>query len=205
MEQTNTIETENFNHQNPPRYKNYGIIEKNLAMAGITPNLADQSYPFTWTILFGFLLLGNAIYCISVFIVRDAKTLSECTQSIFMVSLATLNLFALIILVFKAKKLFQFIDDNDVFINTSKCGTTKLWTTMIICRINLFLKCFFSTAILSIDEVLQRERKLSEAIFFVTMKMTPVCALLPFVIYTNFIYFTTDLGRAAFELPAPMW
>lgn len=35
--------------------------------------------------------------------------------------------------------------------------------------------------------------------------MTPVCGALPWLIYTYFIYFNTDLRSDAFELPFPMW
>lgn len=49
------------------------------------------------------------------------------------------------------------------------------------------------------------EQKLSEIVFFVVLKMSPVCVFTPFLVYSYFIYFTTDLGPTAFELPTPAW
>lgn len=37
------------------------------------------------------------------------------------------------------------------------------------------------------------------------VKTTPVCIYLPWAIYIFFLYFTTDLGTVAFELPQPIW
>ena len=53
-------------------------------------------------------------------------------------------------------------------------------------------------------EANQFDEKLSEIIFFVVLN-SPLCALVPWIIYIFFIYFTTDLGNDAFELPVQMW
>ena len=47
--------------------------------------------------------------------------------------------------------------------------------------------------------------KWSKIIFFVMVKITPIAWLLPKVIISLFLYFTTDLGNDALELPSPMW
>lgn len=49
------------------------------------------------------------------------------------------------------------------------------------------------------------ENKLSRTIFFVMLKMTPFCGLVPWAIYILFVYFTTDLGNAVFGFPIPIW
>lgn len=54
-------------------------------------------------------------------------------------------------------------------------------------------------------ETNQLVEKIVDWFYFVSIKLTVVGAYVPLTIYTYFIYFTTDLGNAAFELPMPLW
>lgn len=54
------------------------------------------------------------------------------------------------------------------------------------------------------NEAKQLADKLNEILFFLLVQITPACGF-PWVIYTFFMYFVTDLGSDAFELPLPMW
>ena len=47
--------------------------------------------------------------------------------------------------------------------------------------------------------------KLSEIICFIMIKLGVPTFILPKVIYSFFVYFTTDAGGDAFELPYPVW
>lgn len=104
-----------------PKLKPFEKVQKNLATAGITSNLLDQSHPFNGTILYGFLKLGSAIYCTAIFIIHDADTFGEYTQSVCACSFEILIIFALLIIVLKAKKLFKLINSVDALVNTSEC------------------------------------------------------------------------------------
>lgn len=46
---------------------------------------------------------------------------------------------------------------------------------------------------------------LTEIIFFVIVRVTPICLVLLKCITSLFVYFTTDLKNNALELPLPMW
>lgn len=70
------------------------------------------------------------------------------------------------------------------------------------CSISVFE---WSTSKSSLNETVQFEWKLSSIVIFVTLKLTSVCIFMPWLIYTYFIYFTTDAGSPAFELPFPIW
>lgn len=100
--------------------KVFEIILKNFDTIGISANLANQSYPFNGTILSGFFILGVAIYFSFVYIIYDAETFAEYTQSIYMGSLLTFIAIALLILVLNVKKLFEFVNHGDDLVNTSK-------------------------------------------------------------------------------------
>lgn len=43
--------------------------------------------------------------------------------------------------------------------------------------------------------------KWSKIIYFVTVKLSPICMIVPKAVICLFLYYTTDLGPAALELP----
>lgn len=55
------------------------------------------------------------------------------------------------------------------------------------------------------NETRRRVEKWSEIIFFVAVKVAPLCGTLSRVGSTLFLYLNTDLGREACKLPVPMW
>lgn len=115
MEQLNVAELKDSKPEKPqlPKSKVFEIIEKYFAIAGITPSLAEQTCPLNGCILLGFLLLGSAMYFTSVFLIDEAETFAEYTQSVYTNALSTLIILALLILIFKVKQLFKFINDCD--------------------------------------------------------------------------------------------
>lgn len=128
MEKQIAIEMENFktgkSKSQPANLKALEIIRKNFAIISITPSLADQSYPFNGAILFGFLSLAAGIYCTSVFIIYEADTFAEYTQSIYMDSLLIFISIALLILMAKVGKLFEVINCCNDIVNTSELQHT---------------------------------------------------------------------------------
>lgn len=126
MEQQNTIEAEKPNEEKPqfrsepPKLQAFEIIQKYFAFAGITPSLAKQPYPLNASILFGILMLGAAIYFTSVFIIYEAETFAQYTQSVYAVSLVALIALALLIIILKVESLFEYFNKNDILVNTSE-------------------------------------------------------------------------------------
>lgn len=51
----------------------------------------------------------------------------------------------------------------------------------------------------------QEIEKWSEIVYFLTVKVTVICLILPRFMVSNFLYFTTNLGADAFELPIITW
>lgn len=119
MDQLNAVEMENPESQQP-RLKAFEIVKTNLATAGITPTLADQSYPLNGTILFGFVVLGLSIFSATAFIIYEAETITDYTQSVYSCSLLGVISFGFINSVFKVVKLYEMIHCYDDIINTSE-------------------------------------------------------------------------------------
>lgn len=98
--------------------KAFELIKKYYAKVGICAELATQSYPFNWQILFGFLSLSFAFVSQLDYISNDAKTFAEYTQAIYVCSFIILIFLSIVILVAKSVTLFEFMDDVDKIINT---------------------------------------------------------------------------------------
>lgn len=56
-----------------------------------------------------------------------------------------------------------------------------------------------------LDEMTRLLEKWSVIGHFTIAIMTPICILCPNVIISYVVYFTTDAGNEAFELPLPAW
>lgn len=105
-----------------PKIMVFQTIQKNFAVAGITPDLVNQAYPLNVKILMGFLLL-NAGACFNlIFTLHYAVTFAEYTQSIYVFSLVDLIIFALLIVIMKVDELFKFVDTCYNIVNTSEYG-----------------------------------------------------------------------------------
>lgn len=122
MEQQTATELKSSKQEKPKaqplKPKVYEIIQKNFALAGITRNLANR--PFNGVILFGFIVLGSGISSTSAYIIYDAKTFADYTQSIYVVSVAIFITSVLLILVLNVKELFDLFDSSGDLVNTSE-------------------------------------------------------------------------------------
>lgn len=111
----------NFNHnKSPKQYKAFELLLKNFALAGITSDLARQSFRLNGAIFSGFLLLSLDISCILVFVANYAKQLDEYTQSVNTIFVLLLMVIILLILMVKMERLFAFIDSGNDLVNTRK-------------------------------------------------------------------------------------
>lgn len=109
------------NKENPttkqPKMKIFQLTQKNFFSVGVHPSLSHQPHPFTGKIVIGFLITSSNVVCNLVFAIFKAETLVECTQSIYMGSLAILIIFILLIIIFNVEKLFQIINDCENLVN----------------------------------------------------------------------------------------
>lgn len=120
---------ENSKQKNPKKLQKQNVfqmVQKYLTVLGVTSSNAwNQSNPFKRTILFGFLLLGSFICCILMYVIYDAETFVQYTQSMYVCSFATLIIVSLLILILKAKKLFEFIDNCGSIVNDGESKKKK--------------------------------------------------------------------------------
>lgn len=103
-----------------PNGKVFKNVLKNFAVLGISPKLTTQAYPINGKIMMGFVILGLAMYSILVFLIYDAKTFMEYTQTMYGFSLATLVFVALLNTLYKIENVFEFVNVTEKIFNTSK-------------------------------------------------------------------------------------
>lgn len=118
--------------------KGFEITLEWLAALGISPALPTQAYPSNGRILVGFLILGCATTCTFVFILNDAKTFIEYTQTTFACSLMTLGFFALVTLTLKSNNLFEWINECDELADTSELKSIQYATASLIYTCNIY-------------------------------------------------------------------
>lgn len=104
----------------PPKLKVFEITQLYFAKMSITPSLANQPYPFNWTISIGFLVLVAAISCTSAFVIYDAQTFTDYTQSAYSCSLVAIIMFGLFSFVFKVENVYEVINGYADLVNTSE-------------------------------------------------------------------------------------
>lgn len=97
------------------KLKIFQLTQKHFATIGISRNLVMQPYPINVNILMAFV----TIICNLVYAIDGAKTLAEYTQSIYIISMAILVIFALMIIILKVDKLFELIGNFESIVNTS--------------------------------------------------------------------------------------
>lgn len=191
------------------KIKIFELTQKNFASIGIDASLMAQPYPFNDKILFDFLILISSIVCHLMFTFCEAKTFSEYVRSIYMFSLATLTILILVIVILNVTKIFNLIEGAENLANTSKWKIKLHNSVSLFYFIDLYFKLILALKYTELKAIFNKINplieKLSEIIFFVMTKFTPVTVSMPSSIYIYFIYFTTDLGTTVFELPTPLW
>lgn len=105
--------------------KVFQLTQKNFAIVGITSNWAIKSQPFDWKIFEGFSILSSSIICSLMYILFEADTLNEYTQSIYSGSVSASIIVCLMIIIINVKKLFQLIDICENIVNTSEFKAKK--------------------------------------------------------------------------------
>lgn len=111
--------------------KVFQLTQKNFAIVGITSNWAIKSQPFNWKIFTCFSVLGSSIICSLMYILFEADTLNEYTQSIYSGSMTASIILSFMLVIINVKKMFQLIDICEDIVNTSELKTKKIGVIML--------------------------------------------------------------------------
>lgn len=148
------------------------------------------------------------------FLFYEADTVTEYVSSAYM-TVATLGIFmSLIDTTFKTKTIFALID-NDLRKICRKSSYRSMGAPCFYsCRSNrnsrMKTSDLFSELICTASKPLYMKthrivEKFSKIMKFVIVDVTVPGFIIPKAIFSFYVYFTTDLGADAFELPVPTW
>lgn len=178
-------------------------VQKNFSSLGFNPELK----PFNRKIsgILTMTILG--VISLWIFFIREADRASEYMESIYMITTCTGVLISFTSTVFIEQKLFSFIKSVEKFGNESELNFNDLNIERFTMHISK-LKTKISDSETS-RTVFEKTNELVEkwtriGMFMMKNVFIP-CAITLEVTVSFFIYFTTDAGNDAFDLPFPMW
>lgn len=107
------------------KLKIFQLVQRQLAILGIVPELEMQAYRLNARVLMVFFIFGSSSACILEYTFCEAKSLSEYTESSYMGSYVLTIMFAFLIFILKLREIFMLITDCESVINTSKSEMCK--------------------------------------------------------------------------------
>ena len=190
--------------------ESFVLLRKHLAMCGIEISqkpLENHQINVKNSTVF-ILLCGNIT--LSALTINEMNTFKEYTDIVFRsVSIGVCGILYEII-VWKTSKLFKFINNLEDTVNTSKYYNLQNPKKNSIDFPYFFVRVRRTGLDNSesqglYTETSQKVAKWIKIVDIALVKITPTLTILPASIVSFFIYFTTDLGDSAFQLPFPMW
>lgn len=177
--------------------KLFQSIQKSFSLLGISQNQSR----FNDRMLLAASIFSAGTTLNIVFVFTGTKTFREFTDAVYVACATAVFLICFAKIVFKMDKLFKLIDFIENIVDKSKLkmhdehsfGQNYIF---VIGSEHPEMKVMYI-------EVNRQVEKLSDIAYLVMVKVTPVCLILPKIVISVFVYFTTDLGYDALELPSP--
>lgn len=149
-----------------------------------------------------FIIFGQALISNYVFLLHEAGSFREYTDSFYATATVTLGAINFSIAVWKMAETFKFIENCEDIIGKSKS------------RISMYIQRLMQPSFVGLEnpssraiyeEIVRQIEKMCEALNFIIIYISTPCVMLPKCMLSFFAYFTTDLGSGAFELPFNVW
>ena len=186
--------------------KIFKTVQKHLASLGYIKNQSSLNIR-QLSICF---LSIVAIISLSLYLFCFANTQKEFMDSIFMTVSGVLVFISNLSTANKLTTIFIFIDRTEQVINES-----KFLHSFVSLEMNLD-KTYFLRPKKSLGLKYPKSKKmykktnrlvekLCKIAYFIIVKVSAPCLAIPKALLSFFMYFTTDLGPNAFELPIPAW
>lgn len=200
------------------KMKLFQTVREYIHAVGINQSDRFSGKIFKASFLYGF---NSILNC--AFLFHKAKTYRQYTDDIFMTSATIIISISFITVIVKMSRLFKFINrcerisekstsNKRTPTHTTDTQHTSVYYVIAWSIFNEVKNRFLSNSVLEYpaskiiyDETNQRIENWTRVIYFIIMKVTPVCWIMPKFAISIFMYFTTDMGRDALKLPIPMW
>lgn len=184
--------------------KIFQTVRKNLAT--IDFSVDQRWYDMQQLRNIGFSILADVLQGMYVF--RVADTPEQLMNSAFLTSSGTLLFFSYISIISEMSEIFFLLDKIEKVVNKREffpwlpqMFNVKVSNEWICPKIGLKRP----TSKAMYERANELSEKFSKIIYFVIVDIAIPLFVAPKVILSYFLYFTTDAGNEAFELPIPIW
>lgn len=181
---------------------------KHLTILGIEPKQSTGIFSLNWRLLLGFSLFADAIISTTLFLVYLANDIMDYILCFCVISALIELCFCFSLFVFQRQRLFNYIESMEKLINQSKFyipAFSPFDARRLVVKYAFVsgLKNLTSKAIHVATD--RQQEKISRFLYVAMGKIAPHLIIWPKCIVCFAIYFTSDLGDAAFQLPIPVW
>lgn len=193
--------------------KLFETFRTNVALIGITSNVNASANSFDFGRKYLISVITWSIGILGwIFLICEANTFIELTTTIYIASACTVVAISFTIVIFQTSNIFKFADGCERVIvdlceiiveNGTEITLLEFWSSHGDFDNRIFFSEMESKMIFK--RINRQIEKWCGIVYFVVAKMTPIFWISPKLIYSLIVYFTTDLGNEAFELPYPEW
>lgn len=178
---------------------------KYLAIMGINAYQSQQKYPFNVRNVLIILLLSTAATSSTIQFFYVANSFNEYTNALYSATgMITATIIVAIVLQ-KLRLLFCCLDRFESILNKSELLENECRTNIDKRIIQFISGLKHSASREDFQKTNRQVEKWSEFLVTITMTVVYPCVMFSKFIISFFVYFTTDLGDDAFELPFPYW
>lgn len=183
--------------------KIFQTIQKNHAIVGIVPRKQNQS--FNGRLVVTFSLFGLSFTSSAIFLFYKANSFLDYSNNMYITTGQAMLFIVCTIIIFKKAKLFQFIDHLEKSLNQSKLDSMYFFDVHSnILNLSYFVGLKLCTQAIY-EKTNQQVEKWCKIGYILMAKITPMGWILPKVIINYSVYFCTNAGNEAFDLPLLMW
>lgn len=105
-----------------PKKKILQSVLTNFAILGIQPDSVAQPCLLNGRILIGFCSLGLAMIGFLNYLIYEAETFIEYTQTVYIESAVVTMMFILMIIILNVEKIFKFMENCEQIVNMCRCN-----------------------------------------------------------------------------------
>lgn len=151
-------------------------LKLTYAKWGIRPIETGSKHSFNFTNCLALLLVIQFCMTATIYLIRNANSVPEYADSFYTFSTSGLNVLNILLIVLKSANIHQLIENIEKVIEQRN-------------------------QLANYDALNQKIEQFSKRFYFIYVYCTLVGVMLPNIFKSYFLYFTTDSGNDAFQLP----
>lgn len=191
------------------KMKIFVLIRKYSLVWGLQPPEPNHKHSFNWKNRMAFIFTMKWVLLSILALLYEPRTLSEYTEAIDALMKSCLVIGIFLVFTLKMGKIFTLINKFEAAIEKRRCYLLQLhlFDKFIILKSKNAIQIGVeNSASRKIYEIFNAQfEKFTKIIYFMSMNVTMLGIMTPNLIYSYFVYFTTESESDAFTMPFPEW